>query len=264
MPEKWDHPEGALELLEGNVQIQQTRTKKHVTLWTRKTTAEGAGKPIVKQIFAECAKETRNEPDVEVRHQIMSDCMKQHKEEMGTPGLRVRESRGKFTEEVNGRPGLKGTFLVNGIENGTRINEVDARLIRSGQEIPGITPKEMQSVKKPTYIEMNPEVEETEKKPAPTAEVDPEVKALLCEYEEPLNRYLAAIESKQFGDAVIIEEEMRDISDCVICNGIIDEVVEAAENMDNCEGENCAKLLDVLRFRVKRAKEKLCPEHKAV
>ena len=252
MPEKWDHPEGALELLEGNVQIQQTRTKKHVTLWTRKTTAEGAGKPIVKQIFAECAKETRNEPDVEVRHQIMSDCMKQHKEEMGTPGLRVRESRGKFTEEVNGRPGLKGTFLVNGIE-GTRINEVDARLIRSGQEVPGITPNEMQ-----------PAVEETDKPLTSTAEVDPEVKALLCEYEEPLNRYLAAIENKQFGDAVMIEEEMRDISDCEICHGIIDEVVEAAENMDNCEGENCAKLLDVLRFRVKRAKEKLCPEHKAV
>jgi len=259
MPDKWNHPEGALELLEGNVQIQQTRSKKHVTLWTRKTTAEGAGKPIVKQIFTECAKETRNEPSVEVRHKIMSDCMKQHKEEMGTPGIRVRESRGKFSEEVNGRPGLKGTFLAKDTTNpkdeGTRINEADARLVRSGQTIDALPgPNDL-------INEFSVDAVPAKETKQDETEVDPEVKALLCEYEDPLNRYQAAVENKQFGDAVMIEEEMLAKSDCEVCHAIIGQVTEAAEAMDGCEGDNCAKLLAEFRSTIEWAKGAFCPEH---
>ena len=92
--------------------------------------------------------------------------------------------------------------------------------------------------------------------------VDPEVKALLCEYEEPLNRYQAAIENKQFGDAVMIEEEMRAKSECEVCHAIIDQVVEDAEKMDGCQASDDAKLLTEFRSTVKWAKESFCPDHR--
>jgi hypothetical protein len=171
--------------------------------------------------------------------------------EFGPDGINVRESRGKYSDELNGKPGLKGTFLVQSTKEPedpdyilpTRVDETEARIIRSGGDVPGVSKRD----------EMSEEVH--------GAEVDDETKNILCEYELPLTQYLQAVENKDYGQAAILEEEMRQMSECEVCHGIIDEVVADAEAYSDCK-EDCDPLLAKLQATVEWAKGAFCPEHK--
>ena len=85
-------------------QIQAVKAKKHVTVFQRKPSAPGAGRPEVKAGFTACATETRNEPSRVARNVKMAACMK-------SKGLKT----GQYTRKSRGKYALRGRVYVNGV-----------------------------------------------------------------------------------------------------------------------------------------------------
>jgi hypothetical protein len=56
-------------------QIQAVQAKKHVTVFQRKPSAPGAGRPEVKAAFTECANRTLGTPNRNDRIAMVKDCM---------------------------------------------------------------------------------------------------------------------------------------------------------------------------------------------
>ncbi|MDD4986055.1 MAG: hypothetical protein PHQ43_09740 [Dehalococcoidales bacterium] len=102
MPAPWKRLNG---VPQQTGQMQAVQAKKHVTVFMRSSSAQGAGRPEVRQAFKACAVTTRDDPDRMSRNVKMKQCME-------SKGLRtdrfVRKSRGKYG-------GLKGKVYVNGV-----------------------------------------------------------------------------------------------------------------------------------------------------
>lgn len=86
-------------------QIQAVQAKKHVTVFARKPSAPGAGRPEVKAAFTECAKTTLGTPNRNDRIAKVKSCM-------SAKGLKTgiirRKSRAKAGSPLYGKVYVKG------------------------------------------------------------------------------------------------------------------------------------------------------------
>jgi len=95
-PVKWRRKSGTM--------LMATASKKHLTVFVRRREARGAGKPIVKKIFAEGAAKTRGEPFREERNIMVREYMlKELPKYAAELGVYRKKSRSK----VAGEPGVK-------------------------------------------------------------------------------------------------------------------------------------------------------------
>jgi hypothetical protein len=105
MPAKWKRVVHPQPVTPG--QIQVVSAKSHMTVFMRKSSAEGAGRQKVKDEFSECAKQTRDIPERTKRNTVMQTCM-------DGKGLKT----GQYTRKSRGKYGLKGKVYVNGVLQG--------------------------------------------------------------------------------------------------------------------------------------------------
>jgi len=95
-PVKWRKKSGTM--------VMVTVAKRHLTAFVRKREAKGAGKPIVKKLFAEAAAKTRGEPFREERNIMIRDyLLKELPKYSDELGVYRKKSRSK----VAGQPGVK-------------------------------------------------------------------------------------------------------------------------------------------------------------
>ncbi len=90
-------------------QIQAVAAKKHVTVFSRSSSAPGAGSPAVKNAFSACAKNTIGDPDRLSRNQKVQQCMK-------SAGVRT----GQYHRKSRAKPGspLFGRVYTSGVAAG--------------------------------------------------------------------------------------------------------------------------------------------------